>query len=309
MAEVSVVIPTRNRWGFLSRTVRSVLAQDDVELELIIVDDGSTDETPERLAAIDDARVQILRNAESGGVARARNTGMAAARGEWIAWLDDDDLWAPRKLRAQLDAAESSRADFVWCDALVIDGDGKVVGLEPGPDPSEFASRVRTRNPMPGGCSSAMARRDAVHATGGFDESLHVVADWDYWIRLAAHARFAAVNKPLVAYTVHAGNMVLRDPGDAREEFERFAAKHEGGSADGHFDRVAYCDWVATGLRRGGRRLDAARLLLRAARDERRLKGVGLAARTLLGDWAVELPRRRWRSPTPPRPSWLDAAL
>ena len=309
MAEVSVVIPTRNRWGFLSRAVRSVLAQEGVDLELIVVDDGSTDETPGRLAAVNDSRVRVLRNGESGGVARARNTGMAAAKGEWIAWLDDDDLWAPHKLRGQLDAATSDRADFVWCDALVINSDGKVVGLEPGPDPSEFASRLRTRNPMPGGCSSAMARTEVVRAAGGFDESLHVVADWDYWIRLVAHARLAAIHEPLVAYTVHTGNMVLRDPGDAHEEFERFAAKHESRDGEATFDRVAYSDWVATGLRRGGRRLDAARLLLRAARDERRVKGVSLAARTLLGDWAVELPRRRYRAKIPSRPSWLDAAL
>ena len=309
MAEVSVVIPTRNRWGFLSRTVRSVLAQEGVDLELIIVDDGSTDETPERLAAIDDARVHVLRNAESGGVARARNTGMAAARGEWIAWLDDDDLWGPRKLRAQLDAAASENGDFVWCDAVVINLDGRIVAFEPGPDADDFVARAHRRNPMPGGCSNAIARLGAVRAAGKFDESLHVVADWDYWLRLSEHARPAAVREPLVAYTVHTGNMVARDPGDPLEEFERFAAKHEPGPDGALFDRLAYADWVATGLRRSGRRLGGARLMLGTAVDQRSLKGAGLAFRALLGTWAVDLPRRRYRPKIPPRPSWLDGAL
>jgi GT2 family glycosyltransferase len=305
--EVTVVIPTRNRSAFLTRALGFALRQENVDLELVVVDDGSTDDTPRALSRLADPRLRVVRNEVGGSVARARNRGMAVARGEWIAWLDDDDLWAPRKLRAALEAAAAQGADFVWCAAFVVDTDGRVVGFEPAGTAEGFRAGVLTRNPMPGGCSTAMARAEAVHATGGFDEQFHAVADWDYWIRLLRHARAAALGEPLAAYVVHAENMVVRDPGDVWLEFERFAAKHERLGGSQRFDRIAYADWIATGLRRGGRRVEAARLFLRAAVAERSLKGLGLAARTLLGDWAVELPRRRWRPRPPERPDWLDA--
>jgi glycosyltransferase involved in cell wall biosynthesis len=303
--EVSVVIPTRNRWGFLSRTLEAVLRQEDVTFEVIVVDDGSTDETPQRLDAIEDPRLTVLRNDAGSGVARARNRGMSHATGAWIAWVDDDDFWAPRKLRTQIDAAVAAGADFVWAEALVISPDGRLVGFEPAPEPADFAGRMRWRNPMPGGCSNAIARAETVRAAGGFDESLHVVADWDYWIRLLDHGRGAVVHEPLLAYVVHTENMVLRESADVLDEFERFASKHEDGGA--RFDRAAFCDWIAKGLRRAGRRREAARLFLRVAIAERSLKSLGLAIRVLLGEWAVELPRRRWKPVIPPRPEWLDA--
>jgi glycosyltransferase involved in cell wall biosynthesis len=278
-----------------------------VSVELIVVDDGSTDETAERLAALDAPLLTVLRNETSGGVARARNIGMAAARGAWIAWLDDDDFWAPHKLRRQIEAAGADDAGFVWSEALVIDPDGRLVGFEPAPDPADFARRIGWRNPMPGGCSNAIARAEAVHAAGGFDESLHVVADWDYWARLLPHTRATAVHEPLMAYVVHMENMVLRESADVFEEFERFAAKHEGAAGAARFDRPAFADWIAKGLRRAGRRREAARLFLRVGLRHRSLKSLGLAVRVLLGEWAVELPRRRWKPAIPPRPEWLDA--
>jgi glycosyltransferase involved in cell wall biosynthesis len=305
--EVTVVIPTRNRSAFLKRALACALGQEEVDLEVVVVDDGSTDDTAGVLYRMGDPRLRVVRNDVGAGVARARNRGMAVARGKWIAWLDDDDLWAPRKLRAALEVAATKRADFVWCSALVVDTDGRLVGFEPAGTAEGFEAGVLTRNPMPGGCSTAMARAEAVRTTGGFDEQLHVVADWDYWIRLLEHAPGAAVDEALAAYVVHSGNMVLRDRGDVWTEFERFAAKHEQLAGSAGFDRVAYADWVATGLRRGGRRMEAARLFLKAGVAERSLKGLGLAARVLLGDWAVELPRRRWRPRPPERPDWLEA--
>lgn len=305
--EISVVIPTRDRWPFLRRTLACVLGQENVELEVIVVDDGSTDQTAAGLSDIADPRLRVVRNETGSGVARARNRGMAEARGEWIAWLDDDDFWAPRKLRTQIDHAVAEGAGLVWSEALVIDGEGRLVGFEPAPDPADLAERITWRNPMPGGCSNAMARAEAVAAAGGFDESLHVVADWDYWIRLLPHARGAAVHEPLIAYVVHMSNMVLRESANVFDEFERFAAKHEGGVGGASFDRPAFGDWIAKGLRRAGRRREAARLFLRVGVKHRSLKSVGLAFRVLLGEWAVELPRRRWKPPIPPRPDWLDA--
>ena len=100
--QVSVAMPTRNRWPMLEQALRSALGQEAVELEVIVVDEASSDGTPERLDRIGDERVSFLRHDTPRGPAAARNAAIERARGEWIAFLDDDDLWAPGKLRTQL---------------------------------------------------------------------------------------------------------------------------------------------------------------------------------------------------------------
>src|SRR3954454_1126760 len=130
--EVSVVIPTRNRWDLLSRSgLPAALMQKDVDVEVIVVDDGSTDETGARLATLEseDSRVTVIRHDARQGVASARNRGIAEAQAAWIAFLDDDDLWAPEKLRRQLDRAEETRAGFVYGAAIVLDNRRNVLRL------------------------------------------------------------------------------------------------------------------------------------------------------------------------------------
>src|ERR687896_831399 len=119
--DVTVVIPTRSRWDLLSTAaLPSALAQEDVEIEVIVVDDGSSDTTPDALAELADPRVRVLRHQRARGVARARNAGIAAARGEWIAFLDDDDLWSPRKLRLQLERAADTKAHVLYTGVIEI---------------------------------------------------------------------------------------------------------------------------------------------------------------------------------------------
>src|SRR6187200_1386086 len=131
--EVSVVIPTRNRWELLSRnSLASALAQVGVELEVIVVDDASDDGSEERLEAVGDPRVRVIFRERQGGQAVALNDGIEAARGEWIAFLDDDDLWSPRKLRAQLDAT-GPRAQFVYGSMVAVDTSGNVLEAVPTP--------------------------------------------------------------------------------------------------------------------------------------------------------------------------------
>jgi glycosyltransferase involved in cell wall biosynthesis len=102
MRDVTVVIPTHNRKELLDRTLRSVLAQEDVDLSVVVVDDGSADGTEAFVQALADPRVSVVRHPEARGVSAARNTGIARATTTWLAFVDDDDLWAPTKLRAQL---------------------------------------------------------------------------------------------------------------------------------------------------------------------------------------------------------------
>jgi glycosyltransferase involved in cell wall biosynthesis len=288
------------------RALRSVLTQRAVDLAVVVVDDGGTDGTGAAVDGLGDERVTCLALPASGGVSAARNAGLDLARSDWVAFLDDDDLWAPDKLSRQLEAAEAAGADFVYCDAVVVDDAHVPVALEAAPDPATFASRIRMYNSMPGGCSNAMARTSLVRRVGGFDATFGILADWDYWMRALALARPAAVRAPLVGYLVHQGNMVLRDRGDVLEELDRFREKHRRPGERSPVDVVSYCDWVATGLRRGGRRGAAAGLFLRAALRYRSPRSLGLAVRVALGNWAVDLPRSRRRAP-PPKPAWLDA--
>ena len=95
MPEVTVVVPTRNRASMLEQALRSVAGQRDVDLEAVVVDDGSTDDTQAVIAAMGDRRLRLIRHQRPQGVSTARNRGVADARGHWVAFLDDDDLWAP----------------------------------------------------------------------------------------------------------------------------------------------------------------------------------------------------------------------
>ena len=265
--EVTVVIPTRNRWQLLERTLDSALRQNGVTLEVIVVDDGSTDETPERLAEPPDERVRVIRHASSRGVAAARNVAIEQARGEWLAFLDDDDLWSPEKLRVQIAAAQARQAVWAYSSAVIVDEHLAVKDLIDAPPPERLIERVLPYNPIPAGASNVVARRDVVREVGGYDESLSQLADWDLWIRLAAAGEAAACPEPLIAYVQHSGAMLLADRRGAAAEFERLERKHRA-LAEAHgasFDRAGLVGWIAWADSRAGRRVRAAAGYLRAA--------------------------------------------
>jgi glycosyltransferase involved in cell wall biosynthesis len=276
--EVSVIIPTRNRWELVGQSVTGALRQEDVDAEVVLVDDGSTDPMPE-------------------GAARARNLGIEAARGAWLAFLDDDDLWSPRKLRTQLDAAARAGADFVYGSAVVVGEDLRVRHEQPAPDAGGIAREILVRNAIPGGCSNVTARSELVRRVGGFDESLSVLADWDLWIRLALHAPAAACPEVLLAYLSHPGNMVVRGEYDTLREFRMLEEKHRAASlAEGvRFDRRRVYRYFARGHRRAGRRVDAARTYLRLAAAERSLADAGRALGALAGLPLLASPRAATR--------------
>src|SRR2546421_10333643 len=107
--EISVVIPTRNRRALVSRALTTVLGQRNVDIEVFVVDEGSSDGTAELVRSLADSRVTVVRHETPKGVANARNAGLARARAPWVAFLDDDDVWAPDKLALQRDAATGAR--------------------------------------------------------------------------------------------------------------------------------------------------------------------------------------------------------
>jgi glycosyltransferase involved in cell wall biosynthesis len=298
--EVTIVIPTQGRWPLLRRTLSGVLRQQGVDFEVVIVDDGSSDETAERLAELGDRRIRPIRQEVSRHVAAARNAGIAAAKGEWIAFLDDDDLWAPKKLRTQLGAAAARKADFAWCAGLVVDAQCSILETWPARDPDEILGLLLRGNWMPAGASNVVARAEVVRELGGFDERLRHFADWDLWIRLAAAGRGAACPEPLVAYVRHPQNMVLMEPRGLVRELRALAAKHRA-AADRYGvrpdrvlpDQAGVFRWLGASQARSGRPVRAAAYYVRAglARSPYgRRRSLRDAARALLGEVPTDRP-------------------
>ncbi len=207
--EITVVIPTRDRRELLPLTLRNGLEQRGVELEVVVVDDGSTTSVADLVQEANDDRLRLLRNPTPLGVSRARNQGIEVARGEWVAFLDDDDLWAPDKLRLQLDAIQKANARWAYTGAVAINTSHRIQGGSPPLPPHELMRVLPRWNPMPGGCSNVMASRAGLNAVGLFDPRLNVLADWDQWLRLAATGSPAWVEQPLIGYRLHPSNMSL----------------------------------------------------------------------------------------------------
>jgi glycosyltransferase involved in cell wall biosynthesis len=201
MDTVSVIIPTHNRRTACRRAIESVLAQTVPPLEVLVCDDRSADDTAVMVheLAERDPRVRYLARTEGPpGPGGTRNLGLAEARGNWVAFLDDDDTWLPRKLELQL-AAGSNRFDLVAGNAHRLSG-----GLyfqHPAPQlVVEYAALLR-ENPII--ISTVLVRRDAVESVGrfGIETWLGAVADYDLWLRLAsARTRMMVLGAPLIVY-------------------------------------------------------------------------------------------------------------
>jgi glycosyltransferase involved in cell wall biosynthesis len=294
-AEVTVVIPTRSRWDLLSSAaLPSAFGQEDVDVEIVVVDDGSTDSTAEGVAGLGDPRLRLVRHARPRGVAGARNAGIEAAGGEWIAFLDDDDLWAPRKLRVQLDVAAAESASFAYGGAAAVAEDRSWLYSLAPPDPGLLAKTLLARNVLWGGCSNVIVKSDVVRGLGGFDERLFQLTDWDLWIRLSQSSRAAACSEIVVACIEHRRSMLLTTDDDVFTEFEYVERKHSAvrEAAGIRLDRRIFTRWVALGHRRAGRRFRASRLYVTGAVRNRDPGNIARALAAPLGERPVAWARR-----------------
>ena len=201
---VSVVIPAFNAASVIAETLDSVCAQTFQDFEVIIVDDGSTDETAAvaREFCAADARFTLIQQ-PNGGPSVARNTAVEHARGEWIAFLDADDVWLPEKLARQMELfREDPRANFLFTNYYFWDGS------------RNFSAYYRQSRPLPEGdagrqlvfacvygCSAVVVRRETLQAVGPFDPDLPFAQDWDMWLRIAERGMWArGTREPLGCY-------------------------------------------------------------------------------------------------------------
>lgn len=205
--QVSVIIPTYNRAGFLVEALRSVLAQSYPSVEVIVADDGSGDDTAARVSAFGNA-VRYLPLAHSGRPSVARNRALAVAQGELIAFLDDDDYWQPDKLQRHVALFGRDPAHgFVYSDFSLFHGDSVAApALAPWQKKSGYIFDDLLRD-----CfihpSTVVVQRRLLQATGSFDETLSIVEDYDLWLRLAHAAPAGFVDAPLTMVRRHPGGI------------------------------------------------------------------------------------------------------
>lgn len=279
---VSVVTPTYGRPQFLAAAIESALSQSHPPFEIIVVDDASPDDVEGTLAEFaDPARIRYVRQERNMGANAARNRGVALAKGRFVAFLDDDDVWLPKKTELQLVALKAQRAEACLCGYQVIDG----AGMQLRNCDVLQADDVKQMR-MVAGFSSLLVRRDVVEALG-LDESLPCAQDWDFYARLVRRRPIAYVPQILYRYRRGAYQSISSRARDADiETLERRTAtirKHRDWIGERVFrDRLAEMYLAYVGSRR-----DPWRFLARS------LKNAGLLATAR----AVATRLRRWSLP------------
>jgi glycosyltransferase involved in cell wall biosynthesis len=207
MSLISVIIPVYNGEGTIQETIKSVLNQTLSTLELLVINDGSQDSTFEIVSSIKDPRLTIFSYPNT-GLAATRNRGISLASGDYISFIDADDLWTPDKLEAQFNALQENpqaAVAYSWTDW--IDESSELLGRGVyNTQQGEVFAKLLLNDFVANG-SNPLIRRQALTEVGGFDESLSAAEDWDMWLRLAARYEFVAVPSAQILYRVSANSM------------------------------------------------------------------------------------------------------
>jgi glycosyltransferase involved in cell wall biosynthesis len=281
--------------------VRSVLLQRDVALSVVVVDEASTDGSAEAVEGLGDPRVCVVRHPAPRGVSQARNTGLERVAGPWVAFLDDDDLWAPDKLSAQLQALrEQPEARWACTGAANIDSHCRIMNVADPPPEPDISAPLLVTNVVPGGGSGVLVATALAREVGGFDRALSNLADWDFYIRLCLRSPVAAVPAPLVGYHVHSAGMAHDIERSAREigylDVKYDAERQARGV---RLDRGAWLQYLARLAYTRGDRWTSLRLGVQSVRHGQRR-----ALRTVAGAFLPDRARivnQRWAlRETPP---------
>lgn len=280
--EVTVVIPTRDRHHLLARSLRTALMQHDVDFEVVIVDDGSSVEVtaaPVMDKLLRDPKVRVLRHDFPHGGAAARNSGLVVASAAWVAFLDDDDLWAPDKLFQQVNTVSRAGGGWSYTGVANLNEDLQVNWVDPAPEAEGIDVRLLQRYTVPGGGSSVLASAALLRRLGGFDESFPMFADWDMWIRLALSAPASPVDLPLVGYVHHPGSM-SNNVRCVEADFAHIEAKYRDQrvSREVEMNLSNHHRYLAGLELHAGQRWQATKHFLRAAFPGSEFRSLGLAA-------------------------------
>jgi len=227
---VSVIIPTFNRAHLVKDAIRSAVVQTVSPLEIVVIDDGSTDDTAQQLADLASELplpLVYVRQENAGGNV-ARNRGVKAAQGAYVAFLDSDDVWHPDKLEKQLAALDARpEAGAVYCGLREVEVESGRVLSEPNrayPAGDLVAKLLVSDVTAP--TSTYVVRRSVMEAAGYFDESLEARQDWDMWIRVARQVPIAVVPEALVDFRHHAGPRTVTDPERELRAYRRIMDKY-----------------------------------------------------------------------------------
>jgi glycosyltransferase involved in cell wall biosynthesis len=207
MPTISVVVPAYNGERTILKTLESIKKQTFSDFEIIVIDDGSTDRTVELVNTVKDERIKIF-SYKNGGLPVARNRGIAHAQGEYIAFIDADDLWTPDKLASQLEALQNNPKAglaYSWTNYMDDNAENVYQGHSIYYDGDVYADLLRW-NFMASG-SNPLIRREAIEDAGEFEPTLRSAEDWDYWLRIASRWQFALVPKAQVIYRKSSGAM------------------------------------------------------------------------------------------------------
>lgn len=207
MSKISVVIPVYNGEKTIRETINSVLNQSFQDLELIVINDGSTDKTLQIVSSVQDERLKIF-SYHNAGLAASRNRGISLAKGEYISFIDADDLWTPDKLEAQLRALQENpqaAVAYSWTNCIDESSEFLRAGTYITFNGDVYANLLLS-NFIDNG-SNVLIRTNVFQEMGNFDESLTSGEDWDMWLRLASRYHFVAVSQPQILYRITASSM------------------------------------------------------------------------------------------------------
>lgn len=270
--------------------------------ELIVVDDGSVP----RLTGIQSSpRLKIVRHDVSRGVSAARNAGLERARGKWVAFLDDDDLWAPTKLEVQIAALERAEVGFSYTSSLYVNTDGRLRAPRPAFTPEDLRLELMSYNPV-GEPSTVVVSRELMQELGGFDTRLAITADWDMWLRLSARTEATALEAVTTAILEHNDSMQVVQVERIVGELEIMRQRHSELLAEHGRDLrspeialwIASKRWTAAPSVRSAQEFLASALRVHGLWGTmRRVSQQGLGRRRMAPDWVLEL---LWDAPSVP---------
>lgn len=205
--KVSVIIPTYNSAHFIIEAVDSVLAQTFTDFEVLVIDDGSKDNTKEVLTEKYGNSIQYFYK-ENSGVSKARNFGIEKAKGKYVAFLDSDDAWIPEKLEKQIVALEKNPANKACYSSFYLcDENLNPTGINSSERKADALTDLLLIGNVVATPSTVIAEKELFQQVGGFDDQLSQCADWEMWIRLATKTEFIYIDEPLLKYRIHGANM------------------------------------------------------------------------------------------------------